>query len=291
MSEAGVLVVKSGQDFWDEKQIAALRQIGLSDVPNGDLAVFLHYCQRTGLDPFARQIYMIGRKDNRNNTTKYTIQASIDGLRIVAERSGRYGGQAKTLWCGEDGVWKDVWLDKKPPVAAMAGVFVMGFDHPTYAVAKFESYAVVYNGEPSGLWKKMPDVMIAKCAEALALRKAFPQDLSGVYSSEEMHQIDNDVKVIGAGTGSTGGTVSGIGGIGEVIAVRMSDERVNEIVDAVEDAVGYLELIKAVNNEEELDALKPTLAKAKVALSQTSLVEVYQAFNNKIQELAAAKAS
>jgi len=178
------LAVTTDQSFWDEKQIAALKQIGLEDVPKPELAVFLHYCQRTGLDPFARQIYMIGRGG------KYTIQASIDGLRIVAQRSNEYAGQTATYWCGEDGVWTDVWLSKTPPAAAKVGVYRKGFSEALWAIAKFESYAVAYNGKPSGLWAKMPDLMIAKCAEALALRKAFPNDLSGIYTSDEMAQAE-----------------------------------------------------------------------------------------------------
>ena len=178
------LAVNSSQDFWDEKQLAALRQIGLTDAPKAELAVFLHYCQRTGLDPFARQIYMISRGN------KYTIQASIDGLRIVAQRSGNYGGQTMVEWCGTDGIWKDVWLETTPPVAARVGIYYKDVPNPTYATAKFESYAVSYQGKLSGLWAKMPDLMIAKCAEALALRKAFPQDLSGIYSGDEMAQAE-----------------------------------------------------------------------------------------------------
>ena len=98
---ATTLAVKTDQDFWDEKQLATLATIGLQNAPKPELAVFLHFCQRTGLDPFARQIYMIARGG------KYTIQASIDGLRLVADRSGNYGGQ-DTQWCGEDGKWVDV---------------------------------------------------------------------------------------------------------------------------------------------------------------------------------------
>lgn len=175
------LAVTNDQAFWDDKQIAALKQIGLDNTPKAELAVFLHYCQRTGLDPFARQIYMISRGG------KYTIQSSIDGLRIVAQRSGNYGGQTPVEWCGTDGKWKDVWLEAAPPVAARVGVYYKDAPNPTYAVAKFESY-----NANSPIWKKMPDLMIAKCAEALALRKAFPNDLSGIYSADEMQQADID---------------------------------------------------------------------------------------------------
>lgn len=265
MSNAGVLTVAVNQDFWDDKQLAALKQIGLENAPKGELGVFLHYCQRTGLDPFARQIYMISRGG------KYTIQASIDGLRIVAQRSGKYGGQTKTLWCGPDGVWKDVWLESTPPVAAMVGVYVLGNEHPTYATAKFDSYAVAYNGKLSGLWAKMPDLMIAKCAEALALRKAFPQDLSGVYTSEEMEQVDTHAK-------------PAIAKPAEQTHNEVSAEVVQEPV-SVATATPFIELIEKASNEMELDALKPTLAEAKVALDSASLNQVYQAFNNKIKEL------
>ena len=177
MSNTSALAVNSDQNFWDEQQLAALKQIGLTNAPKAELAVFLHYCQRTGLDPFARQIYMIERGG------RYTIQSSIDGLRIVAQRSNEYAGQSGPFWCGADGVWTDVWLQSTPPTAAKVGVMRKGFTEVLWAVAKFESY-----NANSPIWKKMPDLMIAKCAEALALRKAFPNDLSGIYTAEEMEQ-------------------------------------------------------------------------------------------------------
>lgn len=185
MTNNATLAVSGEQDFWTEKQIAALKQLGLTNAPKGDLGVFLHYAQRTGLDPFARQLYMIERGG------RYTIQASIDGLRIVAQRSGEYAGQAGPFWCGEDGEWIDVWLSDQPPVACKVGVFRQGFIEPLWAVAKFSSYNA---GTP--IWRKMPDTMIAKCAEALALRKAFPNDLSGIYTSEEMAQADVPMKPV-----------------------------------------------------------------------------------------------
>ena len=179
------LAISNDQKYWSETQLSALKQLGLANASNGDLAFFFHQAQRTGLDPFARQIYMIERGG------RYGIQTSIDGLRIVAQRSGQYAGQTTPYWCGENGEWQDVWLAKTPPLAAKIGVYRVGFSEPTWAVARFDSYCPLSReGKPMGLWQKMPDVMLAKCAEALALRKAFPLDLSGIYTDDEMSQAD-----------------------------------------------------------------------------------------------------
>ena len=144
--------------------------------------LFTEVAQRTGLNPFARQIYAVVRQG------QMTIQTGVDGYRLIAQRTGEYAGQRGPEWCGSDGVWHDVWLGEGPPAAARVGVLRRGFQEPVWGVALTRSYQQA----SSPLWKTMPEVMIAKCAEVLALRKAFPQELSGLYADEEMHQADSE---------------------------------------------------------------------------------------------------
>lgn len=179
---------------FSDKEIQLIKDQICRGASNEELELFVKICKRTGLDPFARQIYSVERWDNKLKRMVHQPQTSVDGLRLIAERSGKYEGQTKAEWCGEDGVWKDVWLSDKNPSAARIGVHKAGHREATYAVARWQSYAVTYRDKMSGqdklspMWTKMPDLMLAKCAESLALRKAFPNELSGVYSGEEMEQ-------------------------------------------------------------------------------------------------------
>lgn len=186
MSTALALPSTGDQNAWTPQEAALVEAAGLVTGPaaNRRLAprpiveAFLAHCQRTGLDPIARQIYAIERGG------KWGIQMSIDGARLVAERSKEYEGQTDVQWTADGVTWVDVWLDDStPPAAARVGVYRARFREPLYAVATFKAYSA---GGP--MWTKMPALMLGKCAEALALRKAFPQDLSGLYTSEEMDQ-------------------------------------------------------------------------------------------------------
>lgn len=191
----GALAIRPDQTTWTPEQAAVLRQSGIdNEVTSAELASFLHLCQRTMLDPFSRQIYLIGRYDRKAGRKVFTPQTSIDGYRVTAHRAaakaGHKLGYEDTVWCDSSGRWFDVWLSAEPPAAAKVVVVRDGQRFP--AVAKYSEYVQTNrDGAPIGLWGKMPATMTAKCAEALALRMAFPNDLAGVYTAEEMAQADN----------------------------------------------------------------------------------------------------
>lgn len=202
MSEV-VAIPKTGDaGQWTESQKALMEFAGLYKkvntssgekmilAPRAIVEAFAQTIQRTQLDPIARQIYCIERGG------KYTIQVGIDGARLVAQRTGEYAGQKPIQWTSDGVTWVDVWLSKEPPAAARAAVMRRGFEEPLYAVATWDSYAPYFNGKLSQMWSQHGSLMLGKCAEMLALRKAFPMELSGLYVAEEMDTASNPAPVI-----------------------------------------------------------------------------------------------
>jgi phage recombination protein Bet len=180
-------------------QINLIKRTIADGASNDELDLFLHQCKRTGLDPLARQIYCTFRWNNVQDKNgkwikqkRMTIQTSIDGFRLVAERTGKYAGQLGPLWCGQDGIWRDVWLAAEAPAAGKIGIIRSDFKEPLWAVADWRSYVQKTDKGVNRMWQQMGPTMIAKCAESLGLRRAFPQELSGLYTPEEMSQADSE---------------------------------------------------------------------------------------------------
>lgn len=179
----------------DRAQIELIKRTVAKGATDDELELFVQICKRTGLDPFQRQIYAIKRFDPGLGKEVMQTQVSIDGLRTLANDSDAVAGQVGPLWCGSDGAWRDVWLATGQPRAAKVTVLralQKGGLAEFHGVALWDSYAQKKkDGSLTRMWAQMGPEMLAKCAEALALRKAFPAQLSGLYTSDEMGQASN----------------------------------------------------------------------------------------------------
>jgi phage recombination protein Bet len=152
--------------------------------PESEAMALIAIAEARGLNPILGECYFVKRYDSQSKKDKWSVQASIDSFRIKAEQTGLYAGQDEPEY---------EYDQKGYVVLARVKVWRKDWTRPAVGVARWEEYVqTTRDGEPTRFWKTMPHNQLAKCAEALAMRKAFPAVLSKVYVTEEMQQADNE---------------------------------------------------------------------------------------------------
>lgn len=170
------------------EQVDLVKSVVFKGATDEELKLFFFECRRRGVHPLDRLIHPVVRKD-KDGTRRVSFQTSIDLFRSEAEGTGEYRGQ-KDVEYGNMVEWDKI--DKKVPEWAKATI--KRYDEHTNEIIEVSAQAYweeYYPGEQLGFqWRKMPRLMLGKCAEALALRKAFPRKLAGLYTFEEMQLTD-----------------------------------------------------------------------------------------------------
>lgn len=154
---------------WTEADVLAVKSQIAKDANPEEFKLFLYTATQRGLNPLLKQIYCIHRGG------KMTIQTSIDGYRLIANRTGKLSGIKRGVKYDDKGTLTHGWAE----------VHRKDWEQPVYEEVALKEYT---SGQ--GNWIKMPETMIKKVAEAAALRMAFPEDLSGLYTQDEMDQVD-----------------------------------------------------------------------------------------------------
>jgi RecT family len=176
---------------------------------DAELVYFAMVCNRLDLSPFADQIVLVGRYDKAVGRRVFRHQITVAGRRTLAARTGRLAGIEGPVWCGPrnpagDLVWSDVWDDDTTaPYCARVLVHVAGWVVPANGTAKWSEFAQTdKDGRLVGLWGSMPAHMLAKCAESIALRRAFPDtltaDVVAGFDDVELGDVDAE-QIVGSG--------------------------------------------------------------------------------------------
>jgi phage recombination protein Bet len=185
--DATLMTLAQAMAMYEKPDLQLIKDTVAKGATDAELGLFIWTAQMRGLNPLTRQIHLVKRKQGDKEVA--VIQTGIDGFRLIADRTGRYVPSSKpTLFEHEKGA------DGRPYLvrATVYGMkIVSGQAFEFSATAKFREYAQSFGGRLGNMWQKMPETMLEKCAEAKLLRKGFPEELSGLYSDDEMEQADN----------------------------------------------------------------------------------------------------
>jgi phage recombination protein Bet len=193
---------------WSEEQKLIIRDQYCRGATDSEFAALMAIAKAKRLDPLRKQIYFRKQKQYNQETDSYTDQwitiTAIDGFRVIADRTGLYDGQDEPEFEYD----KEDYL-----LLARVRVYRKDIKRAFVGVARLDEFQQTKrDGKPNQMWAKMPHSQLAKCAEALGFRKAFPDDCGGLYAPEEFAQEQHDAvstaeRMSIPAPASTGGTL------------------------------------------------------------------------------------
>lgn len=170
------------------------------------VALAYDYCKSRGLDVLKKPIHIVPTYDSKTRTMKESIWPGIGELRTTAMRTNCYAGKDETKFGPElnkdfkgsvkrDGGWEDITLNLSYPEWAQVTVYriIQGtrYAFPGPKVMWEELYSSQgRSGVPNSQWLKRPWGQIEKCAEAAALRIAFPEEIGSDFIADEIHTTE-----------------------------------------------------------------------------------------------------
>lgn len=186
IQKSGGGIVRTGGAFSDEQ-----KQIVRDSLANGaseqEFSILWEMAKARNLDPLKREVFFVKRWDGSKQREVWSVQVSIDGLRLQAARTGDYDGQDDTEF---------EYNDKGELLLARTKVYRKGISRPFVGTAYWKEYVqLTKDGKPTSMWANKPHVMLSKCSESLALRKAFPDETAGLYTTEEMPESQAKVEM------------------------------------------------------------------------------------------------
>ncbi len=176
----------------NDKMISVLESSLYPGASRDSIEMVLGYCQAAGLDPMQKPVHIVPMWDSKAGRTRDVVMPGINMYRIQASRSGECAGVSEPEF-GEDvtatigGVeitypkWCKVTVKRLMPNGIVVDFTAKELWLENYAVKGGKEKSIA----PNSMWMKRPCGQIAKCAEAQAFRKAFPE-LAGNYTAEEM---------------------------------------------------------------------------------------------------------
>jgi len=189
--------------FLSKEEVTVLKKTILKPFSEEEQDFFIRRCIRGRLDPFSQQVHATKRRTKNKSTGEYEVKMAIvtgiGGFTAIADRTGNYDG-CIVSWAGPDEEWKPQWLNEETyPAAARCEVHHKRRKLPEVAIARWSGFVQqqwnkqTNRWEIGEFWADKPDYMLAKCAKAHALRGAFPDELGGMYITEELEHLNEEL--------------------------------------------------------------------------------------------------